>query len=62
MMVGAVIDAAREVEPELWRRYLTIALQGLRPESAPLEPLTIPTVPPERMEELLTKGRHSLGR
>ena len=53
MMVGAVIDAAREVEPDLWRRYLTIALQGLRPESAPLEPLTVPTVRPERMEELL---------
>lgn len=52
MMVGAVIDAARNVEPDLWRRYLTIALQGLRSGSAPLEPLTVPTVPPERMEEL----------
>jgi AcrR family transcriptional regulator len=59
MMVGAVIDAARDVEPELWRRYLTIALQGLRPQSTPLEPLTIPTLPPERMEELLTKGSQS---
>ena len=53
MMVGAVIDAAHELEPELWRRYLTIALQGLRPTAAPLEPLPVPTVPPERMEELL---------
>ena len=53
LMVGAVIDAAREAAPELWRRYLMIALQGLRPASAPLEQLPVPAVPPTQMEELL---------
>src|SRR3954451_16482017 len=30
LMVGAVIDAARDVAPDLWRRYLAIGLAGLR--------------------------------
>jgi AcrR family transcriptional regulator len=52
-MVGAVMDASAEVEPDLWRRYFTIALQGLRPAGAPLEPLPVPPLPPEQMEDLL---------
>src|SRR3954447_7433437 len=53
MMVGAVMDAAEDVSPELWRRYLRIALQGLRPEGTPLDPLLVPAVEPEQMEQLL---------
>ena len=52
-MVGAVMDAAEDADPNLWRRYYAIAIQGLRPEGAPLEPLPVPALPPERMEELL---------
>jgi hypothetical protein len=29
-MLGALADATRDVEPELWRRFLAIALGGLR--------------------------------
>ncbi len=53
IMVGAVIDAASDVSPELWRRYLRIALQGLRPEGATLEPLPVPAVRPRQMDKLL---------
>jgi AcrR family transcriptional regulator len=53
LMVGAVIDAARDVSPDLWRRYLTLALQGLRPASSPPEPLDVPAVSPQQMEDLL---------
>src|SRR3954447_8312242 len=53
MMVGAVMDAAEDVDPQLWRRYLRIALQGLRPEGTPLDPLSVPAVAPEQMEQLL---------
>lgn len=53
VMVGAVMDAAEDVDPELWRRYLRIALQGLRPEHASLEPLPVAAVRPTRMDELL---------
>jgi len=52
-MVGAVMDAAADVDPDLWRRYFTIAIQGLRPQGAPLEQLSVPALPPERMENLL---------
>jgi hypothetical protein len=53
MMVGAVMDASEDVSPELWRRYLQIALQGLRPDGTPLAPLPVPAVQPEKMEQLL---------
>lgn len=53
LMLGAVMDAAEDVNPELWRRYLRIALQGLRPEGTPLEPLVVPAVRPEQMDGLL---------
>jgi AcrR family transcriptional regulator len=53
MMVAAVMDAAEDVDPELWRRYLRIALQGLRAEGAPLEPLLVQAVEPTQMDELL---------
>src|SRR4051812_47303764 len=36
-MLGAVMDRARDVEPELWRRYLALLIDGLRPTApAPL--------------------------
>jgi len=33
-MLGAVMDRARDVDPELWRRYLRLILDGLRPGAA----------------------------
>jgi AcrR family transcriptional regulator len=43
-MLGAVMDRSRDVEPELWRRYLALIVDGLRPAAAsplPVEPLTV---------------------
>jgi AcrR family transcriptional regulator len=53
LMLGAVIDAAGDISPNLWRRYLTIALQGLRPASPAPEPLEVPPASPRQMENLL---------
>ncbi|MHB8689643.1 MAG: TetR/AcrR family transcriptional regulator [Solirubrobacteraceae bacterium] len=39
LMLSSVIGAARDVDPELWRRYLHILIQGLRADPAPPEPL-----------------------
>jgi AcrR family transcriptional regulator len=33
-MLGAVMDRSRNVDPELWRRYLQLVLDGLRPDAA----------------------------
>ena len=43
IMIGAVIQSARATDPELWRRTLTIVLDGLR--SVHVEPL--PGTPPD---------------
>ncbi len=36
LMLGQVIDFSHDVEPELWRRYLALLLDGLRHEGSPL--------------------------
>jgi hypothetical protein len=43
VMLGEVIDFAHDISPELWRRYLALLLDGLRPAPAPLPgaPLTL---------------------
>lgn len=53
VMVGAVIDAARHLSPNLWRRYLTLGLQGLRPAQPPPTRPAVPALPPHKMEHLL---------
>jgi AcrR family transcriptional regulator len=44
LMLTAVVDAAREVEPDLWRRYLEIIIQGLRADPTPPDPLATPAL------------------
>jgi AcrR family transcriptional regulator len=46
LMVGAIVDCSREVDPELWRRFLGLLLDGLRtrrdgPERLPREALSL---------------------
>jgi AcrR family transcriptional regulator len=50
MMLTAIVDAARDTEPELWRRYLQIIIQGLRadpdpPDALATQPLAVDQVP-----------------
>ena len=49
-MVGAVIDFAGPVAPDAWRRYLGIALDGLRSEGTARTPLTEPPLTDEQVE------------
>lgn len=44
LMLSAILDAARDVEPDLWRRYLEVFIQGLRAEPTPPEPLATPAL------------------
>ena len=41
---------AREVSPEIWRRYLAVVLDGLRPERAGVTQLPVPALRPEELE------------
>ena len=42
LMLTTILDSARDVEPELWRRYLEIVIQGLRAQPEPPDPLMAP--------------------
>lgn len=41
---------ARGVSPEIWRRYLVLVLDGLRPEREGVTPLPVPALRPDEME------------
>jgi AcrR family transcriptional regulator len=49
IMLNTVVDLGRDIEPELYKRYLAIVLDGLRPrddlEPLPVEALTVRTFP-----------------
>jgi AcrR family transcriptional regulator len=53
LMLTAIVDAAREIEPELWRRYLDIAIQGLRADPTAPDPLSTPPVNLDQMPYVL---------
>ncbi|MFI5953753.1 TetR/AcrR family transcriptional regulator [Cryptosporangium sp. NPDC051539] len=53
IMVGAVIDSARDVNPDLWRRYLAGLLDGFRA----VYPAPLPGSPPTADEvDLIKRG------
>jgi AcrR family transcriptional regulator len=45
-----VAQSARQVSPEIWRRYLALVLDGLRPEREGFTPLPVPALQPEELE------------
>ncbi len=53
LMVTTVLDAAREVEPELWRRYLEILIQGLRAKPAPPQALATPALDGQQLPSVM---------
>ena len=53
-MLGAVMDRSRETAPELWRRYLGLLLDGLRPAAA--TSLPVPPLTPDQLVEVMRKG------
>jgi AcrR family transcriptional regulator len=53
MMLGAVMDRTRDVEPDLWRRYLGMILDGLRPAAA--TPLPVPALAPDQLAAVMLR-------
>ena len=52
-LVFLLTDAAqfaRKTSPEIWRRYLTLVLDGLRPEREGVTPLPVAALSPEEFE------------
>ena len=47
---------AREVSPEIWRRYLSLVLDGMRPQRDGVTPLPVPALLPEEMEKTMRQS------
>jgi AcrR family transcriptional regulator len=46
----------RAVSPQIWRRYFTLVLDGLRPQRAGATPLPVPALSPEEMENTMRQN------
>jgi AcrR family transcriptional regulator len=61
IMVGAIIDRTRSVEPDVWRRYLALVLDGLRPARVDARPLPAPALSEAALDTVMrTRGAASL--
>lgn len=54
LMIGTIIDLSRDFEPDLWRRFLSIVLQGLRADPGRPEPLEPAPPDPGRVQAMLS--------
>jgi AcrR family transcriptional regulator len=57
IMIGSVLDAAREVQPEAWRRYLAIILRGLSARPEELGPLPVEPIPDDEIPRVMTNHK-----
>lgn len=53
IMVGALMEATRDADPDLWRRYLTLVLDGLRPARDGTTPLPVRALAQEQVDEVM---------
>lgn len=52
MMLGAIVDASESVRPQLWRRYLSLVLDGMRVDQAH-QPLPVPPVDIDELDRVM---------
>ena len=55
-MLTDAAQLARTVSPEIWRRYLALILDGIRPERAGVTPLPVPALLPEEFEKAMRQS------
>jgi AcrR family transcriptional regulator len=55
-MLTEAAQFARQVSPEIWRRYLTLVLDGLRPERDGVSPLPVPAMLPDEFEMIVRQN------
>jgi hypothetical protein len=54
VMLTTIVDAARDVEPDLWQRYIEIVFQGLRAAPTPPEQLAIPALEIDQVDIVMS--------
>jgi len=57
LMLSNVVDFACEADPQLWRRYLALVLDGLRARGAAPSPLPGPPLDPPQLDAAMTRWR-----
>lgn len=50
-MLAEMSQLVRDAAPEIWRRYLTLILDGMRPRRDGVTPLPVPALAPDEMEK-----------
>lgn len=55
MMIGIVADVGAEVDPELWRRFLALLLDGMRASGPSRDPLPGPPLDFARLDEVMCR-------
>ena len=55
-MLNTIVDFSRDIEPELYRRYLAIVFDGLRPRED-LEPLPVKALPVQDFQDALARWK-----
>jgi AcrR family transcriptional regulator len=58
LMLSLIAQYAGGIRPDIWRRYLTLIMDGLRPERTGTTPLPIPALEPAEMENLIRTQGH----
>jgi AcrR family transcriptional regulator len=56
LMLSTVINGARDADPELWRRYLQIVIQGLRADPGQPEPLCVGPLAPDSVDQVMASA------
>jgi AcrR family transcriptional regulator len=59
LMLGTLSECTREVDPEIWRRYLGILTDGLRTRRDEPSPLACPGLAPEQVQHAMRSWRPS---
>jgi len=58
LMLSLISEYAGEIRPDIWRRYLALILDGLRPARAGTTRLPVPALDPDEMESLIRTQGH----
>ena len=53
LMISAVAEYTRDVDPQVWQRYLTVLLDGMRAAPGATSPLPVPALSHEQTERAL---------
>jgi Aldo/keto reductase family len=57
LALTAVMDSTREIAPQLYRRYLTMFLDGIRADQRQLTPLPVPALTTHETHRVMTRKR-----